>query len=95
MKKIKEKDLTQGLAAVVRSKGRIDILKRIFALKFKTIIPPSGSSVKALCEFYEENYEVFVAMEKWKRRLCVLILAACATVLIFCAIAVADMFFKV
>ena len=95
MKKIKEKDLTQGLAAVVRSKGRIDILKRIFALKFKTIIPPSGSSVKALSEFYEENYEVFVAMEKWKRRLCVLILAACATVLIFCAIAVADMFFKV
>ena len=95
MKKIKEKDLTQGLAAVVRSKGRIDILKRIFALKFKTIIPPSGSSVKALSEFYEENYEVFVAMEKWKRRLCVLILAACATVLIFCAIAVVDMFLKV
>lgn len=95
MKKIKEKDLTQGLAAVVRSKGRIDILFRIFALKFKTIIPPSGSSVKALSEFYEENYEVFVAMEKWKRRLCVLILAACATVFIFCAIAVADMFLKV
>ena len=95
MKKIKEKDLTQGLAAVVRSKGRIDILKRIFALKFNTIIPPSGSSVKALSEFYEENYEVFVAMEKWKRRLCVLILAACATVLIFCAIAVVDMFLKV
>lgn len=95
MKKIKEKDFTPSLPAQVKSKGRIDILKRIFALKFKTIIPPTCASVKALSEFYEENYEVFVAMEKWKRRLCVLILAACAIVLIFCAIAVADMFLKV
>lgn len=95
MKKTKRKDLTDSLAAEVKSTKGTNILKRIFALKFKKIIPPSGASVKVLCEFYEENYEVFVAMEKWKRRLCVVTLAVCATVFVLCTCKLVDLFMQV
>ena len=95
MKKTKRNGSTYACQPTVKPKKRIDILYRIFALKFNNIIPPSGASVKVLREFYEENYEVFVTMEKWKRRLCVLILALCATAFVLCAIAVVDLFMKV
>ena len=92
MKRAKRKDLTESLAAQVKSTRRIDTLKRIFALKFKTIIPPSGASVKALSEFYEENYEVFVAMEKWKRILMCALLALCVTIGVLSLCGIVNMF---
>lgn len=80
----KRKGSTYACQPTVKPKNRIDTLKRIFMLKFKNIIPPSGASVKVLQEFYEENYEVFVAMEKLKRILLCAAFAACATVFIMC-----------
>ena len=94
MEKVKRKDFTPAGKLLVKSKKCINILKRIFMLKFKNIIPPSGASVKVLQEFYEENYEVFVAMEKLKRILLCAAFAACATVFVMSVGVIVQMFLR-
>lgn len=93
MEKTKEKDLTDSLAAEVKSKKRIDILYRIFTPYRKQIIAQKKKNVKCMFDIYEEILEDFDVVEKWRRILMCALLAACVTGLILSACGIVDMFF--
>ena len=90
----KKKDLTQGLAAVVRSKKWINILWRIFTPYSKQIISQEKKKVKSRDEIIEDILEVIDVVEKWRRILLCAAFAACATVFIMCVGVIVQMFLR-
>ncbi|MBR2474192.1 MAG: hypothetical protein IKB51_04090 [Clostridia bacterium] len=88
----KKKDLTQGLAATVRSKKRIDILYRIFTPYRRQIISQKKKNVKCMFDIYEEILEDFDVVQKWRRILMCALLALCVTIGVLSLCGIVNMF---
>ena len=92
MKMKKEKDLTEGLAAEVKSKKRKHLVWRIFTPYSKQIISQERRNVKSRAEIIEDILEVYDTVEKWRRILVCALLAACVTGLVLSVCGIVDMF---